>query len=136
MVSKSKKLDFPTPNLNCSHVSNEDRNLRPLARNVCPLELGNDRGGLGSIDNEEFVDDSGHESDIEFKGDDDVHGLHMFDSNAQLHYEVNIDNEHEILKSDKDESPHLITKKKQKRVEKLMGCTVFLLAESYLEDVQ
>lgn len=46
---------------------------------MCPLELENDRDGLGSIGNDEFVDDVGHDSDIEFRIDNDIHGLHMFD---------------------------------------------------------
>ncbi|KAA0051701.1 MuDRA-like transposase [Cucumis melo var. makuwa] len=67
MASESKKLDYTNTNLKCSHVSHEVFNLIPLAMNMCPLKVGDERDGLYSIGNEEFVDDGGHESDIEFE---------------------------------------------------------------------
>lgn len=44
----------------------------------------------------------------------------MSDSNVQLHHEVNIDNDHENLESDEEKLPPSISKKKQKREEKLL----------------
>ena len=79
LARESKKLDAPNSNLKCSHVSNEIRDLGPLTMNVCPLKLGDNIDGLGSIGNENFMGDVGYDSDIKFGVNEHVHGLYMSD---------------------------------------------------------
>uniref|UniRef100_A0A0A0K393 Uncharacterized protein n=1 Tax=Cucumis sativus TaxID=3659 RepID=A0A0A0K393_CUCSA len=65
MASETKKPNSPNPNLKCSHVSTEVHELSLLTAN------------WQCIDNYELVNNFGHDSGIEHRGDDENIGLHM-----------------------------------------------------------
>lgn len=63
--------------------------------NVCPLDLGDDRDGLGSMVNVEFSNDVFHDDDIELGMDDsldhDIDVLDVSDSDVNTRPRANID---------------------------------------------